>query len=399
MGYTMIDDYKETAEKLKKILENNLQLIFDIDCFETNMKNEAIKGSDRMALLRALQFNIGDILCKTDKDSVEDVKKARQEIANILQDNNIQSGRIKFIINVFSYALDWTDEEKERQKAEAQQRKIKQQALEEEEQRRREEEAAEKARREAEVAREAKAAEEKAWRESEAAHQVEIAQKAAQQEREAREKAQQETAMARNEKAQLERQLANEAKKHNNKAIAIMMMLCLMLGAGYFFISNREDGSYKNNANQQVKKSTVFEHDDDYKNYMPNESRTSSQESKKSENTEQVKTRNNAEDSADILKRYHSNITDGNYRGAYACTSDAWQSRVGYEGWAKGFATTVSSEVSNITVESSSDNQVILDYTLKAVDNPGGTKYFNGRAVMIKTSSGWKIDDMKNKVK
>ena len=88
--------------KLKKILENNLQLIFDIDCFETNMKNEAIKGSDRMALLRALQFNIGDILCKTDKDSVEDVKKARQEIANILQDNNIQSGRIKFIINVFS---------------------------------------------------------------------------------------------------------------------------------------------------------------------------------------------------------------------------------------------------------------------------------------------------------
>ena len=205
--------------------------------------------------------------------------------------------------------------------------------------------------------------------------------------------------MARNEKAKLERQLANEAKNHNNKAIAIMMMLCLMLGAGYFFISNREDGSYKNNANQQVKKSTVFEHDDDYKNYMPNESRTSSQESKKAENTEQVKTRNNAEDSAAILKRYHSNITDGNYRGAYACTSDAWQSRVGYEGWAKGFATTVSSEVSNITVESSSDNQVILDYTLKAVDNPGGTKYFNGRAVMIKTSSGWKIDDMKHKVK
>ena len=114
----MIDDYKDTAEKLKKILENNLQLIFDIDCFETNMKNEAIKGSDRMALLRALQFNIGDILCKTDKDSVEDVKKARQEIANILQDNNIQSGRIEFIINIFSYALDWTDEEKERQRKE-----------------------------------------------------------------------------------------------------------------------------------------------------------------------------------------------------------------------------------------------------------------------------------------
>lgn len=395
----MIDDYKDTAEKLKKLLENNLQLIFDIDCFEMNMKNEAIKGSDKTALLRALQFNIGDILCKTDKDSVEDVKKARQEIANILRDNNIQSGRIEFIINVFSYALDWTDEEKERQKIEAQQRKIEQQALKEEKQRRREEEAAEKARQEAEAAREAKAAEEKAWRESEAAHQVEIAQKAAQQEREAREKAQQETAMARNEKAKLERQLANEAKKHNNKAIAIMMMLCLMLGAGYFFISNREDGSYKNNANQQVKKSTVFEHDDDYKNYMPNESRTSSQESKKAENTEQVKTRNNAEDSAAILKRYHSNITDGNYRGAYACTSDAWQSRVGYEGWAKGFATTVSSEVSNITVESSSDNQVILDYTLKAVDNLGGTKYFNGRAVMIKTSSGWKIDDMKHKVK
>ena len=39
----------------------------------------------------------------------------------------------------------------------------------------------------------------------------------------------------------------------------------------------------------------------------------------------------------------------------------------------------------------------MLTYTLKAVDNPGGTQYFKGTAVLIKENDGWKIDEVTNK--
>ena len=38
-----------------------------------------------------------------------------------------------------------------------------------------------------------------------------------------------------------------------------------------------------------------------------------------------------------------------------------------------------------------------MTYTLRAVDNPGGTRYFNGRAVLTKHGSVWKIDEIVNK--
>ena len=68
-----------------------------------------------------------------------------------------------------------------------------------------------------------------------------------------------------------------------------------------------------------------------------------------------------------------------------------------YEGWASGFQTTVSSTVSDVKTETQTNDQAVLTYILKAVDNPGGTKYFRGTAVLVKTSGGWKIDEITNK--
>ena len=68
-----------------------------------------------------------------------------------------------------------------------------------------------------------------------------------------------------------------------------------------------------------------------------------------------------------------------------------------YEGWASGFETTVSSTVSNIKTESQTDTQTVLTYKLKAVDDPGGTRYFSGTAVFVKGTDGWKIDEITNK--
>ena len=98
-----------------------------------------------------------------------------------------------------------------------------------------------------------------------------------------------------------------------------------------------------------------------------------------------------------VLQAFHQNITSKNYRTAYNYLSADFQDAVSYEGWAPGFRTTVSSTVSNVKVESQTDTQAVLTYTLQAVDNPGGTRYFQGTAVLIKTAGGWKIDDITNK--
>ncbi len=98
-----------------------------------------------------------------------------------------------------------------------------------------------------------------------------------------------------------------------------------------------------------------------------------------------------------MLRNFHKNITDKNYRKAYDCLSKNYQDAVTYEGWAPGFRTTVSSTVSDIKTESQTDTEAVLTYILKAVDNPGGTQRFRGTAVLVKTPEGWKIEEITNK--
>ena len=98
-----------------------------------------------------------------------------------------------------------------------------------------------------------------------------------------------------------------------------------------------------------------------------------------------------------VLFTFHRYITSKEYRKAYDLLSKDFQASVSYEGWAPGFRTTVSSTVSDVKTKSQSENQVVLTYNLKAVDNPGGTQHFRGTAILIKTPEGWKIDDITNK--
>lgn len=99
------------------------------------------------------------------------------------------------------------------------------------------------------------------------------------------------------------------------------------------------------------------------------------------------------------FQEFHMNITNKLYRQAYDCLSEAFQKKVPFDGWVKGFNTTVSSTPYNITISPESNNEnVVLTYELKAVDNPGGTTYYNGTATLINTPLGWKIDRIKNKL-
>lgn len=99
------------------------------------------------------------------------------------------------------------------------------------------------------------------------------------------------------------------------------------------------------------------------------------------------------------LLDFHENITKKSFRQAYDCMSYDLQNQISYEGWTPGFNTTVSSVPSNIKIVSESENRIVLTYDLTAIDNPGGQQTFAGTVVIIKTSEGWKIDDVINKPK
>ncbi|WP_315274452.1 hypothetical protein [Selenomonas sputigena] len=106
-----------------------------------------------------------------------------------------------------------------------------------------------------------------------------------------------------------------------------------------------------------------------------------------------------SQDAVRTFETFHRNITNRNLHAAYNALGSEMQSQMTYEGWAPGFNTTVSSTPLNVEVQSATQDRVTLTYTLRAVDNPGGTRYFNGRAVLTRHGSVWKIDEIVNKPK
>ena len=102
------------------------------------------------------------------------------------------------------------------------------------------------------------------------------------------------------------------------------------------------------------------------------------------------------------LLDFHNGITTKNLRDSYNCLSMGFQNFMSYDGWAPGFDTTVSSEVDNIKIVSEADNEIVLNYVLKATDNIQGKQqvsYFNGTVSIINENGRWKIDNIKNKAR
>ena len=71
------------------------------------------------------------------------------------------------------------------------------------------------------------------------------------------------------------------------------------------------------------------------------------------------------------LQEFHINITNKLYRQAYDCLSEAFQKKVPFDGWVKGFNTTVSSTPYDITISPESNNKnVVLTYELRLLIIP-----------------------------
>ena len=101
---------------------------------------------------------------------------------------------------------------------------------------------------------------------------------------------------------------------------------------------------------------------------------------------------------ADVFQQFHKAITDRQYMKAYNFLSPEMKQYVGnVEGWKNGYATTLSSVPTNISVISFNTNRTDLRFRLRAVDRVGTgmqTRYFNGTCTLIKCADGWKIDEV-----
>lgn len=100
---------------------------------------------------------------------------------------------------------------------------------------------------------------------------------------------------------------------------------------------------------------------------------------------------------------YHKDISGHHLQEAFQLLTPDFQTSVGgYDGYAPGYANTLSSDVSNIRQIASGGNKTTFSFALKARDRiPGSAKvkvqYFNGQVTMVKDGGTWKISDMSAK--
>ena len=100
-----------------------------------------------------------------------------------------------------------------------------------------------------------------------------------------------------------------------------------------------------------------------------------------------------AEEAVERVRTFYYNLNHKYYDEAYNMFAESWKSQVGFDGWAAGFATTVSQEVNVLSWDRSGDVCRVF-FQLRAVDNIDGKTVYslfdghwdvlreNGRAVL-----------------
>lgn len=110
----------------------------------------------------------------------------------------------------------------------------------------------------------------------------------------------------------------------------------------------------------------------------------------------------NARAAARAFVAYHEAITSENFQRAYSLMTD-YRKQIMGNGMAdfrRGYADTISSEITELNLVSTSADRVVMDYTLDARDRArGGTLYqqFQGQVEMVKDGGEWKINDVHSK--
>ena len=128
--------------------------------------------------------------------------------------------------------------------------------------------------------------------------------------------------------------------------------------------------------------------------------------SKNSKTVEYISARvidSKAEGAKKAFLAYHKAISEHQLQTAYGLLTPSFQASVGgYDGYAPGYANTISSQVSNLKQLAAGADKTTFSFSLKARDRiPGSTKVkvqnFNGQVTMVKDGNDWKIGEMSAK--
>ena len=104
----------------------------------------------------------------------------------------------------------------------------------------------------------------------------------------------------------------------------------------------------------------------------------------------------NTEQAARVFVSYHKAITSGDFATAYSLMDSNQQARLGpsLRDFAQGYRTTISSEVTDLNLVSTSDNFIVMKYVLDSRDRDNGSvlyQQFAGEVQMTKVDGEWKI--------
>lgn len=111
----------------------------------------------------------------------------------------------------------------------------------------------------------------------------------------------------------------------------------------------------------------------------------------------------NAEQAARAFLSYHEAITDRNFSAAFNLFTEERKANMNYnvQAFAKGYADTLRSEITDLRLVSSSENHVVMNYILDARDRTGGSRVlyqqFQGQVEMVKVGGEWKIASTQSK--
>jgi len=177
---------------------------------------------------------------------------------------------------------------------------------------------------------------------------------------------------------------------YNNKILISLAVLLIVIGGlgGYFLFGRPSDN--KNNIVQSDLSSASKAGQDP----KPIE--------KESKSTEQPpKFVVNQDTAREAFISFHGAITNKQIAEAYNILSPQYQKFMrSYDNFARGYTTTLRSDVTDLNTIEEKPNSAILTYKLKAVDREGAgekVQYFIGKASLIKNNGKWFIDSTEAK--
>lgn len=181
----------------------------------------------------------------------------------------------------------------------------------------------------------------------------------------------------------------------NNLLVVALVIAALLIGGmGSYILFNRSSDGNKSVAQSSTNPSQQAQQ------------AAKSDETNSAPTTPPVSTPNqqptvNKNTAKDVFLSFHGAITDKRLEDAYNILSPEYQQFMkSYDNFARGYSTTLRSDIIELKTLHEDNNSASYSYTLKAVDRDGSgtkTQYFAGKAKLININGHWRIDSTEAK--